>query len=357
MAKRTRFNLNHVLGRVSFQEKAFVARQLSVMLDAGLPLTQAMRSLSEQTENPTLQKILAQVLRDLENGYRLSEAVKKHPTIFNNVFVSVVAAGESSGKLDVALNLLADEMERDFGFRSRVVGAMLYPAFIVVAMFIVGVIMVTRIVPALESVFDEAKIELPWTTKTVVWVTNSIIDYWYVYIIVIATAVYWFTRYAGSAEGKRSINNFIMRLPAIGSLFTNLEMARMTRILGIMIQAGVPIIQALDSVALVMDSIIYREILQIVARNVERGAPISQTFVKFEQIPSTVTEMMAAGEKTGKLEQVLSKLADFYETQTNQSVKNLAALIEPFVFVIVGLGVAFIVFSIIVPIYNLSAAF
>lgn len=357
MAKRQHFSLNRLLGRVTFQEKSFVARQLSVMLDAGLPLTQAVRSLSEQTENPVLEKILAKVLRDLENGYRLSEAIKKHPHIFNNVFNSVVAAGESSGKLDVALNLLADEMERDFGFRSKVMGAMLYPAFIVVAMFIVGIIMVTRIVPALESVFDEAKIELPWTTRTVVWVTNSIIDYWFVYIILLAILVYSFVRYSSTPEGKRSINNFIMRIPAIGTLFTNLEMARMTRILGIMIQAGVPIIQAIDSVALVMDSIIYREILQIVARNVERGAPISQTMVKFEQIPSTVTEMMAAGEKTGKLEQVLSKLADFYETQTDQSVKNLASLIEPVIFVIVGLGVAFIVFSIIVPIYNLSAAF
>jgi type IV pilus assembly protein PilC len=175
--------------------------------------------------------------------------------------------------------------------------------------------------------------------------------------VVIALAIYWFVRYLSHEDGKRSFNNFLLKIPAFGNLFTNLEMSRMTRILGIMIQAGVPIIQALDSVALVMDSVIYREILQVVSRNVERGAPISQTMSKFEQIPNTVTEMIAAGEETGKLEQVLGKLADFYETQTNQSIKNVASLIEPVVFVIVGLGVAFIVFSIIVPIYNLSAAF
>jgi len=327
------------------------------MLDAGLPLSQAVRSLSEQTENPVLQKTLEVVLRDLENGYKLSDAARKHPKVFNNVFVSVVAAGENSGKLDIALGLLADEMERDFGFRSRVLGALLYPAFIIVAMFIVGVIMVTRIVPALESVFNEAKVELPWTTKTVVFITNSIIYHWYYYIIAIVIIVYWFVHYLSSEEGKRSFNNFLLRVPVFGDLFTNLEMARMTRILGIMIQAGVPVIQALDSVALVMDSIVYREILQVVSRNVERGAPISQTMAKFEYIPGTVTEMIAAGEKTGKLEQVLAKLADFYETQTNQAIKNISSLIEPIVFVIVGLGVAFIVFSIIVPIYNLSAAF
>ncbi|MEX2361644.1 MAG: type II secretion system F family protein, partial [Patescibacteria group bacterium] len=199
MAKSGGFNLNRLLGRVTFQEKSFVSRQLAVMLDAGLPLSQAVRSLSEQTENPVLAEALGQILRDLENGYKLSDAAKKHPKIFNNVFISVVAAGESSGKIDVALSLLADEMERDYSFRGRVMGAMLYPGFIIVAMFVVGLIMVTRIVPALESVFNEANVELPWTTKTVVFVTNSIINYWYVYIAVTALIVFWLVRYLSTA--------------------------------------------------------------------------------------------------------------------------------------------------------------
>ena len=320
---------------MTFQEKSFIARQLAVMLDAGLPLSQSVRSLSEQTDNPILRKTLAQVLRDLENGYKLSDAAKKHPKIFNNVFVSIVAAGEASGKLDVALGLLADEMERDAGFRGKVIGAMLYPGFIVVAMFVVGIIMVTRIVPALESVFKEANIDLPWTTITVVFITNSIISYWFIYIFVLVFGAYMMIRFLRTEDGKRSFNSFVMRVPALGKLFMNLEMARMTRILGIMMKAGVPIIQSLDAVALVMDSVIYKEILQIVARNVERGAPISQTMAKFEEIPKTVVQMIAAGEKTGKLEQVLGKLADFYEVETNQAIKNFSALIEPVIFVIV----------------------
>lgn len=333
-----------------------MARQLAVMLDAGLPLVQAVGSLADQTRNQLVHESLVVLMNDLENGYRLSDAVKKHPKLFNTVFISVVAAGEASGKLDVALNLLADELERDYAFRSRVFGAMLYPAFIVVAMFIVGIIMVTRIVPALESVFQEANLDLPWTTQLVVTLTNSIIHFWYFYLLAVGLAVYLGRQYLATHDGRRAFNNFLFKVPVVGGLFTNLEMARMTRILGIMMEAGVPIIQALDSVALVMDSVIYREALTAVARNVERGAPISQTLAKHPAFPVTITEMIAAGEKTGKLEQVLYKLADFYEAQTDQSTKNFASLIEPVVFVIVGLGVAFLVFSIIVPIYNLSGA-
>lgn len=331
-----------------------MARQLAVMLDAGLPLVQAVRSLADQTTNQILQESLQILVRDLENGYKLSDAVRKHPKIFNHVFVAVVSAGEASGKLDIALNLLADELERDYAFRSRVFGAMLYPLFVVAAMIVVAIIMVTRIVPALESVFKEANVDLPWTTRTVVAITNSLINYWYIYIIGAAVGIYFLIQYLSTADGRRNFNNLLFRVPVMGSLFINLEMSRLTRILGIMVQAGVPIIQALDSVALVMDSIIYREALVSVARNVERGAPISQTLAKFPEFPPTVTEMIAAGEKTGKLEQVLYKLADFYEAQTNQSTKNFASLIEPIIFIIVGLGVAFLVFAIIVPIYNLS---
>lgn len=326
------------------------------MLDAGLPLSEAVRSLSEQTENRMLRETMLSVLSDLENGYKLSEAVDKHPKVFNHVFVSVVAAGETSGKLDVALNLLADELERDYGFRSRVLGVLLYPAFIILAMMAVGIIMVTRIVPALEGVFLESGVALPWTTRTVVFITHSLISYWYIYIGVIVLIAVWATRYLSTSHGQRGMNNFMLKIPAVNSLIVSLEMARFTRILGILIQAGVPIIQALDSVSLVLDSIVYREALHQVARNVERGAPISQTMLKYPVFPSTITEMIAAGEKTGKLEHVLGKLADFYENQTNQAIKNMSALVEPVVFVIVGLGVAFLVFSIIVPIYNLSSA-
>jgi type II secretory pathway component PulF len=344
-----------VFDRVTANDKAFIARQLSVMLESGLPLVQAVQSLANQTQNSIIKRTLTEVASNLENGYSFSESIKRYPKIFNTVFVAVVAAGETSGKLDTCMHLLADELERDSGFRGRVIGSMLYPGFIIIAMVVVGIILTTKIVPALELVFADSNAQLPWTTEVVIHITNSLIDYWYLYIAAVVLIVVGISRLLANDDGRRAFNNLIMAIPVVGKLFTDLEMARLTRILGILVQSGVPIIQALNSVALVMDSVVYRDILQATAQDVERGAPIAQTMAKYPKMPSTVTEMIGVGEKTGKLDQVLNKLAEFYETETDQATKNFSAIIEPVIFVIVGLGVAFIVFSIIIPIYSLSS--
>ena len=340
---------------ITHKDRVFLARQLAVMLESGLPISQAIRSLIEQTKNPLLKEALQEILTDLENGVKFSAAIKKHPQIFNGIFVSVVASGESTGQLDVVINLLASELERDYGFRSRVIGALLYPGFIVLAMIVVGVIMVTKIVPALELVFKEANASLPWTTLTVIAITNSLINYWYVYVIVIVGSVFGFIRYLATDDGRRTFNGLLLKIPIFGLLLQNMEMARFTRIFGLMIQVGVPIIQVLDAVALVLDNVLYQDSLQVVARNVERGSPIAQSLERDNLFPIIITQMIAIGEQTGKLEQVLEKLADYYEKETSQSIKNITALTEPIIFIIVGLGVGFLVFSIIVPIYNLAS--
>lgn len=302
-----------------------------------------------------MKELLQDILVDLENGQKFSAAIKKHPQVFSEVFVSVVASGETTGKLDEVINLLADEMERDQGFRSRVIGALLYPGFIVAAMIVVGIIVVTKIVPSLETVFKEADTQLPWTTLTVVAITNSLINYWYVYIIVLVVGFIGIGNYLRSDSGKRSFGGLLLKVPVFGQMLINMEMARFTRIFGLMIEVGVPIIQVLDCVADVLDNVLYRDALSLVARNVERGSPIAQSLQRHEIFPIIITQMIAIGEQTGKLEQVLKKLANYYEDETNQSIKNITALTEPIIFVIVGLGVAFLVFSIIVPIYNLAS--
>lgn len=355
MAKKRGYDIAAVLtNRVTLTDRTFIARQLAVMIESGLPITQAIRSLIEQTNNPFVEESLKTILHDLENGYKFSDAVKKHPKIFNQVFVSVVAAGEATGKLDTALELLATEQERDQRFRGRVVGALLYPGFIIGAMIVVAIIMVTRIVPALESVFKEANVDLPWMTQVVIGITNSLINYWWVYIVVIGIGVFFFNQWLRSETGHRAFNGFLLRIPVFGVLIQNLEMTRFTGIFALMVQSGVPIIHAIESVARVLDNEIYREALMQVARNVERGSPIAQSLSKHEVFPATITQMVAVGEESGKLEQVLYRLSKYYEEQTDQSIKNISALTEPIVFVIVGLGVAFLVFSIIVPIYNLA---
>src|SRR3990167_10154375 len=195
---------NSFFVRISRKDRVFFARQLAVMLESGLLITQAIRSLIEQTKNPLMRELLEDILVDLENGLKFSAAIKKHPHVFSEVFTSVVASGETTGKLDTVIDMLADELERDQGFRSRVIGALLYPGFIVAAMITVGIIMVTKIVPALELVFKEAGSTLPWTTLTVVFITNSLINYWYVYVIVIVGGGFVISRYLATEEGRRS---------------------------------------------------------------------------------------------------------------------------------------------------------
>lgn len=340
--------------RITVKERAFIARQLAVMVDAGLPLAQAFQSLSDQVQKPEVAEILRQILNDLENGYRLADALKKHPKVFNQVFVAVTAAGESTGKLGLTMALLADDLERDQSTRSRLVGAMLYPGFIVGAMIVVAIIMVTKIVPALETVFKESNLALPWTTRLIVGVTNSLLHYWFWYILILAAIIALFVRYTHSEDGRRRLDGQLLKMPVFGKVLQNVEMERFTRILGMMIASGVPIIQAIEAVAQVLDNIAYKEALVALARNVERGSTMSQTLAKYKIIPTNVTEMVAVGEQTGRLDEILGRLANHYREEVDQGVKNLSSLLEPIIFVIVGLGVAFLVVSIIMPIYGLA---
>jgi len=342
--------------RVAVKQRSFIARQLAVMVDAGLPLTQAFQSLSDQVQNKQISEVMRQVLNDLENGYRLADALKKHPRVFSQVFVAVTAAGEATGKLGVTMQMLADDLERDQSTRSHMVGALLYPGFVVGAMIVVAIIMVTRIVPALQQVFKESNLALPWTTRLVVAVTNSLLHYWFWYLLGLAGLVALLVHYLHSNDGRRRFDALVLKTPVVGQVMQNVEMERFNRILGMMIASGVPIIQAIEAVAEVLDNMAYREVMVALARNVERGATMSQTLVKYKEIPTQVTEMIAVGEQTGRLDEILGRLANHYREEVDQGVKNMSSLLEPIVFVIVGLGVAFLVVSIIVPIYGLSGA-
>jgi len=342
--------------RITTKDRSFIARQLAVMIGAGLPLTQVFQSLSNQARNRQIKAALRQILSDLENGYRLADALKKHPRLFSSVYVSVTAAGEATGKLALTTQMLANDLERDQATLSRMVGALIYPGFIVGAMVAVAIIMVTRIVPALEQVFQQSNMTLPWTTRMVIWATNSLLKYWPLYLLALAGLITLATSYWRSEDGRRRLDSLLLKIPVVGLVMRNLEMERFNRILGMMISSGVPIIQAIEAVAGVLDNATYRDVMVALARNVERGATLSQTLAKYKEVPSQVTEMIAVGEQTGRLDEMLGRLAVHYREEVDQGVKNITSLLEPIIFVIVGLGVAFLVVSIIVPIYGLAGA-
>lgn len=341
------------LRSVPLRDKAFLARQLSTMLDSGLPLAQALSIIGIQTQNDLLREALASIVHDLEHGYPFSQAIAKHPKVFNRVFIAAVKAGEASGKLDVVLGELANQLEKDTEASAKIRGAMIYPVFILCAMAVVVVVMTVKIIPQLKDVFAENNAQLPWTTKTVIWLSDSMINYWWVYIIVILMLFYGARAYLKTVDGRQNWNKLKIKMPVLGQINQGVYISRFARTLGMLIGAGVPIIEALRIVADIMDNDIYRDGILEVVNEVSRGVPMSVPLQRNKNFPMIISQMALVGEQTGKMDEVFGKLAKYYEGQTDEAIKGVSSLLEPVVLVVIGVGVAFLIFSIIMPIYGL----
>jgi len=341
-----------IFNRVGGRDKAFLARQLATMVTSGLPLDRGITVLLTQTKKPVLKAALEGILKDLQSGAAFSTALAKHPEVFDEIFVSVVISGETVGKLGEVLDQLAIQLEKQNSFAGKVRGALLYPAFIVVAMLVVGAITMTRIVPQLESIFDEAHAKLPFATQALIWISNFLLNDWVIVLVVIAVAVvggrYFFT----SKVGRRLVDQLVIRLPYEQGL--DLYMARFSRTLGMLMQAGTPIIKALDVTGEVINNSLYRDELILLRQQIERGIPLSVPLSESKLFPIIATQMVLVGEQTGKLDEVLLKMAEYYEDQSEEKIKNVSSLIEPVIIVIIGIAVGFMVYSILVPIYNIA---
>jgi type II secretory pathway component PulF len=272
------------------------------------------------------------------------------------VFVSAVRAGEASGKLDEVLSELATQLEKDTEAVAKVKGAMTYPIFIFFAMIVVVIVMMVKIVPQIESIFVENNAQLPWVTKLIIGISNSFINFWWLYFIVLAFVGYSLRFYLKTDGGREHWNTLKIRMPVIGAINQGTYMARFSRTLSMLMRAGVPIIEALRIVADVIDNEIYRNSLLKTAYEVSRGVPISVPLQRDKNFPIIVSQMALVGEQTGKMDEVFGKLAHYYEGQTDEKIKGMSSLLEPVVLIIIGIGAAFVVFSIIMPLYSLSDA-
>lgn len=350
-----KLNLNvSIFDHVSLKEKVFLARQLATMLGAGLAIDQCFKVMSSQTKNPYLLKVYQTIVQDLQQGSALSLAISKHHKIFDPVFVAIVRSGESTGQLDKVLLQLADRMDMTQDFNSKVRGAMIYPAFIVVVMIGIVVAMMLYVIPNIKTVFEESNVALPWTTQLIISISDFTVGYWWVELIVavllIASAIFFFrTKNGGSLWDGLKI-----KVPVVRELYIQIYMVRFCQTMSMLINAGLPIIETIAITANVIQNRVYTESLRAVASQVERGIPMSVPLHTDKNFPPIVTEMILVGEQTGKLEMVLSKLSEFYERETNTMIKGVAGIIEPLIIVVVGIGVGFLVFSIIMPIYSIA---
>lgn len=346
------------IGRVvSPKELMVFSRQLATMINSGLTLVQALRILEEQSENKAFQKILDKVATDVEAGVALSQAMGRHPKVFNKVYTTLIHSGEASGKLDEVLLRLAEQLEKNYGMISKIRSALAYPLFILLALIGVAILMIVMVVPQLKSLFEESGLSLPWTTRLLIGVSNFFRDYWYLALLIILGAVFAFRFWISTTSGRKEWDRIKLKIPIFGNLALKIYMARFTRTLSTLIAGGLSILEALQITAEAVGNTVYQEGIEEAARKVETGSGLGVALRRNKNFPLMVSQMIEVGEKTGNVDEILSRLADFFESEVDAMTKALSSLLEPILMIIMGIGVAIIVASIIMPIYGLVQAF
>lgn len=343
--------------RITTSDIATFTRQLSTMINAGLPITEALLILRSQSSE-AMQKIVAQILADVEAGESLSESMGKHPKIFSRTYIALVKSGEVGGVMDAVLLRLADTLEKQQEFNGKVKGALIYPAIIVTGMVIVAFIMMIFVIPRLTSLYSEFNATLPLPTRILIGISNFFVNYWFIVIFVAAGSYYLFTLYRATAAGRRKIDELMFKIPVFGPLQKQVILTELTRTLSLMVGAGVPILEALNITSEVVGNTVVSDALKDSARQVEKGFPIAFSFARHpDAFPFLLSQMVAVGEETGKMDEVLTKISHIFEMESDEKVKGLTAAIEPLVMVLLGLGVGFLVIAVILPIYNLTSQF
>jgi type II secretory pathway component PulF len=345
-----------IFDNVPQKDVVLFSRQLATLINAKVPIVQALRILQTQVSSDKLKSTLGEIAGHVESGESLSSALARYPKIFSELYINLLRAGELAGTMDESLNYLAEQLEKDYDLRSKVIGALTYPAFIVVALFIVGFLMFLYVLPPLVSVLSESNVELPFTTKILIGTTHFLQGYWWLVIILILGSIGSFIFYSRTIGGRYVIDAFKIKLPIIGQLFVKIYMARFARNLATLIAGGIPIVKALDSVADIVNNMVYKEIILDASNQVRNGKSIAGALTARPEFPVIVAQMTQIGESTGRLQEILDKLASFYEKEVEGVLKVLTTLLEPIIMMILGLAVAVMVAGILLPIYNLASA-
>lgn len=345
------------LNRVTAKDKVIFARQLSTMINAGLPIVQALRIISEQTSKKYFKEVLEKVTAEIEGGNSLSASLNKYPKIFSSIFVNLVHSGEASGKLEDVLNRLATQIEKDYTITKEIKSAMYYPGFIMSAMVVVGVLMMIFVIPQLQSLFTESNAELPLPTKILIGTSTFLQHYWWLTIIGAVALVFTFNYFKSTPKGKDLWDHTKLKIPVLGMISKKIYVARFTRTLATLISGGLPILDALKIVADAVGNNVYKEFILDVAKQVENGVSLAAPLRQGKVFPSMIGQMVMVGEQTGKVDETLFKLSEFYDQEVETLVKGLASLIEPMLIVVMGVGVGGVVAAIIMPIYNLTQTF
>jgi type IV pilus assembly protein PilC len=343
-------------GKVSLKQVSTFTRQLSTMMTAGLPLTDALSLLKEQMEQKSVMyEILDEALATVRGGQSLAVALEKHKKVFGEAYVASIAAGEEGGVLEEVLSKLAKNLENQDEFNGKVKGAMIYPIIVIVGMIVVVFIMMIFVIPQLLSLYKDLGSEMPMSTKILMAISEWSQKLWFLFPILFFGPALLIKTANQNQKWKFKKDKFLLKIPIVGELSRKSIIANTIRTLSMMLSAGIPLVEALKIVAAVAGNEVYRDAYIKVSERVQKGYSIASSFEDMNVFPMIVNQMTATGEATGKLDEVLMKVANYFSTEAEQSVKTLTAAIEPAIMILLGIGVCFLVIAVIMPIYNLTS--
>jgi len=345
------------LDRVSLADKVMFVKNLKVMISSGIPLPRALKILSGQTKNKRFKSIIEKVAESITKGSTLSDAISDYGYVFEEVFSNMIAVGEESGTMEETLEILGNQMEKERELKSKIAGAMVYPAVIVSAMFLIGIVMLIVVVPELARLFDELGVELPLTTRLVIGLGVFLSVNWYVLPISLIAIIFLFRLFVKINWGKAVFDRAMLKIPVISGIVKKIYAARTIRTLSSLISAGVPIVRSLEIVAGGLSNVHYRKAVIETGEKVKTGKKIADALSVYSDLyPNLVIQMISIGEETGETSSILFKLADFYESEVTNATKNLSAIIEPVLMLLIGGVIGFFAISMIQPMYSLLDA-
>jgi type IV pilus assembly protein PilC len=345
-----------ISNRISTKDKIIFTRQLATLINAGLPLTQSLRTVAEQSGSKQLALVIQQVTSSVEGGVTLAESISKHPKVFNDVYVALVAAGESSGTLDQALELIATQQEKDAEMISKIRGALIYPVIVLFVIMGVVAFLLTTVVPQIELLYNDFNKDLPFLTSIMIAVANLIINFWWLMIMMGIGGAFLLSRWFKTKSGQIVVDNIKIKIPLFGDLFQKLYMARFCRTGQTLMQTGVPMLEMLRITARAVDNMHVAAAIDRASEKVKGGKALSEALSKEPTFLALVPQMLKIGEQSGAIDKMMDKAATYYENELDTKIKTISTVIEPVLMVFLAIVVGGIVLAILVPVYGLVGA-
>jgi type IV pilus assembly protein PilC len=342
------------VGGVPMKDKVLFMRQLATMVGAGLALTKALEILEIQATNPRFKKVLTNVSQSVQGGMTLSESFRKSGDVFDDITLNLIEAGEESGNLELILERLAIEIEEQKKLGDKIRSAMIYPAIILVVIVGVILLMMFVMVPAMSDIYGEFNAELPWVTQLLITMSNALLNYWWLALLIVSVGGIMIKYYLDTPNGKKTLHKTILKIPVLGTIIVKMQLAQFTRVLSLLLRSGLSIVKALELTGNSMSNVVFKKELSEAKKEVEKGTALALPLARSENFPLIVSQMISVGEESGEIDTVLEKLAEYYKQEVDVATNNLSALLEPVMLVVMGGVIAFIALAVYMPMFNLS---